>query len=109
MQLDMARRTPSRTMWEMCHPRHPPQRKTKIIPAKDPNRESLVFLAHTYVCVQGGSLARLASLGSLGTRVHCGYHVHIDVRVHVCVKEGGVAEFMVTFETSLESHLMCMV
>ena len=29
-------------------------------------------LAH--VCVQGKRLARLASLGSLGARVHCGVH-----------------------------------
>ena len=35
----------------------------------------------------GGRLARLASLGSLGARLHCGDHVHIHVRTHVCVQE----------------------
>ena len=28
----------------------------------------------TYVCVSGGRLARLASLGSLGDRVYCGVY-----------------------------------
>ena len=45
-----------------------------IIPAKDPNREGLVFLVRTYVCVERGRLARLASLGLLGARVHCEVH-----------------------------------
>ena len=30
----------------------------KIIPAKHPNREGLVFLVRTYVCVQGDFLKR---------------------------------------------------
>ena len=37
------------------------------------------------VC-RGRRLARLASLGSLGAREHCGVHVRIHVRTRVCVQ-----------------------
>ena len=42
---------------------------------------------HAHVIVRGGHLARLASLGSLGARLHCGVHVRMHVRNHARIRK----------------------
>ena len=47
---------------------------SEIIPQKKTNREGLVCLVNSYVCVQGGSIVE--------------FNIQIDVHVHVCVRGG---------------------
>ena len=51
----------------------------------------LVIQVRTHICVHGEHLARLASLGSLGTRLHCEDPVRVHVRNHVYVQVGHLA------------------
>ena len=88
------------------------QKKINIIPAKNLTEECLAIHVRTYVCVQEGRLARLASLSSLGARCHCRvqyscsclclcagggaprsapvviveFNIGVHVRVYVCVQ-----------------------
>ena len=54
-----------------------------------------LFVFCLCLCLLKGRLSRLASLGLLGARFHCGVHIRacgcIHVRTHVCVRKGGTS------------------
>ena len=56
-----------------------------------------------------GGLARLALLGSLGARVHCGVTIRVHVRIHAHLKFHLMltfkSSFRVSFEASLKAYL----